>query len=145
MIETQRKDEAGALVDALAQTAFAVSAVLNRLASENGLSATQLRALGILRDRRSRMSELADYLGLDRSTLSGLMARAEKRGLVERAPNPEDGRAVDVFLSVAGRELSVRLTAALEGALTPLVAGLGAGERKELRELLERMLRGSAL
>lgn len=62
-------------------------------------SLTQLRLLGVLRDRRPRMTELAAFLGLDKSTLSGLVDRAERRGLVARDKNPQDRRVVDVFLT----------------------------------------------
>ena len=59
------------LVDAMVQSAFATMAVLNRAAAENDLSLTQLRVLGILRDRRLRMAQLAGYLGLEKSTARG--------------------------------------------------------------------------
>lgn len=85
------------LVDALAQAAFTTMAILNKLAAEHGLSLTQLRVAGILRDRRVRMVELGRYLGLEKSTMTGLVDRAEERGLMARAPNPDDARAVDVF------------------------------------------------
>src|ERR1700733_10701516 len=94
------------LIDALVRASFAVTALLNRTGAEHDLSLTQLRVLGILRDRRVKMSELADYLGLDKSTISGLVDRAEKRGLLQRAPNPADGRAVDVFLTAEGVQLA---------------------------------------
>jgi len=80
--------EQGELVDALVRSSFAVMAVLSRIGAEHDLSLTQLRMLGILRDRRVKMSELADHLGLDKSTISGLVSRAEKRHLIERAPVP---------------------------------------------------------
>ena len=94
-------------------------AVLSSVAADNDLSLTQLRVLAILRDRRVRMSALAAYLGLDRSTMSGLIERAEKRGLVARAPDPGDGRAVDVFLTRERRRARRR-------ALRPDRAGAGA-------------------
>lgn len=128
------------LVDALAQTSFATMAILNRLAAENDLSLTQLRVAGILRDRRLRMAELADYLGLEKSTLSGLVDRAEKRGLIARAPNPDDGRAIDVFLTKEGLELAERLQEQFQEAMTPLTAKLDPSERQRLQDLLERML-----
>jgi hypothetical protein len=87
------------LVDTLVQSAFATMAVLTRIAAEHDLSLTQLRVLAILRDRRPRMTALADYLGLEKSTMSGLVDRAERRGLLERVPGAGDGRAVDVQLS----------------------------------------------
>jgi DNA-binding MarR family transcriptional regulator len=128
------------LADALVQTSFATMAVLNRVAAEHDLSLTQLRVLGILRDRRIKMSELADYLGLDKSTVSGLVDRAEKRGLLQRAPNPADGRAVDVFLSTAGTELAERGAAEVRHSLSGMTGTLSPAEARRLTALLERIL-----
>ena len=99
------------LIDALVTASFATIAVLNRIAAEHDLSLTQIRMLAILRNRRVKMSELADYLGLDKSTVSGLVDRAERRGLLQRTPNLADRRAVDVQLSPVGMEFADRGTA----------------------------------
>lgn len=128
------------LTDALAQTAFVTMGELQRLAAEHDLSLTQLRVCGILRDRRLRMTALADYLGLEKSTMTGLVARAEKRGLLERAPSAEDGRAVEVFLSEAGKALAAQLTTKMRAALAPLVAHLGTADQRRLLDLLQRLL-----
>lgn len=128
------------LVDALVPSAFATMAVLNKIGAENDLSLTLIRVLGILLDRRPRMAELADYLGLERQTMSGLIARAEKKGLVARAPNAQDGRATDVFLTSEGAELVKRLHAQTQLALAPLTEQLSAPDQRQLKELLERML-----
>ena len=96
--------------------------------------------LAILRDRRLRMTALADYLGLEKSTMTGLVDRAEKRGLLERAPNVSDGRAVDVFLSPAGAELAERLYAHVRRSLSSLTSKLAPAEHRRLQTLLERML-----
>ncbi len=130
------------LVDALVRTAFATMAVLTRLGAEHDLSLTQLRALAILRGRRLRMTGLADYLGLEKSTMTGLVARAKKRGLVDRAPSAEDGRAVDVFLTPAGVELGENVGPRVAAELSALTDRLTPDERTALRELLERMLVG---
>ncbi|GAA0516885.1 hypothetical protein Ade02nite_84960 [Paractinoplanes deccanensis] len=106
-------------MDALVQATFHVTGVLTRIGAENDLSLTQLRVFGILRDRRPRVTELAAYLGLDKSTMSGLIDRAERRGLLARDKNPHDRRAVDVFLTPAGHELTERLYAQVREALTP--------------------------
>jgi len=86
------------------------------------------------------MTELADYLGLEKQTMSGLIARAEKRGLVARAPNEEDGRATDVFLTSDGAKLVKRLQVQGKQALAPLVERLSASDQQLLQELLQRML-----
>jgi DNA-binding MarR family transcriptional regulator len=128
------------LVDVLARTSFAVTAVLSRVGAENDLSLTQLRLLAVLRDRRLRISELADVLGLEKSTLSGLVDRAEKRDLVERAANQADKRAVDVGLSPNGAQIAERLFAQVAASLTKLTGMLETREQEQLRRLLASML-----
>ena len=128
------------LISALVRASFATTAVLSRVAAEHDLSLTQLRVLAILRDRRVRMSELADYLGLDKSTISGLVDRAEKRGLLQRAPNPADGRATDVFLTGEGRQLADLGEAKVAGSLSPMTGKLTKAEALRLTTLLEYVL-----
>jgi DNA-binding MarR family transcriptional regulator len=86
------------------------------------------------------MVELAGYLGLEKSTMTGLVDRAEKRGLMARAPSAEDGRAIDVFLTNAGLQLAAKLEAQWQEAMAPLIVRLSAAEQKHLQGLLERML-----
>jgi DNA-binding MarR family transcriptional regulator len=141
-----RAIDPGGLVDALVQAAFVTMAVLNKVGADNDLSLTQLRVLAILADRRLRMTALADYLGLEKSTMTGLVDRAGKRGLLERAASPTDGRAVDVFLSPAGAELAGRLHAQVEQSLAPMTSELAPADQRRLQALLGRMLgsRGSS-
>jgi DNA-binding MarR family transcriptional regulator len=127
------------LVDTLVQSAFATMAVLTRIAAEHDLSLTQLRVLAILRNRRPRMTALADYLGLEKSTMSGLVDRAERRGLLERVPGAGDGRAVDVQLSTAGAEIVDRVHDTIREALAPMTSELGPAEQRRLQNLLRRM------
>ncbi|MCL2725743.1 MAG: MarR family transcriptional regulator [Polyangiaceae bacterium] len=128
------------LVDALVQAAFVTMAVLNKIGADHALSLTQLRVCGILRDRRLRMAALADYLGLEKSTMTGLVDRAERRGLMARAPSAEDGRAVDVFLTREGTKLGEQMHAQVQQSLTPLIERLNASDRQLLQDLLGRML-----
>lgn len=124
------------LVDALVQAAFGVIAVLNRVAAQHDLSLTQLRMLGILRDRQPGVTELAGHLGLEKSTVSGLVDRATRRGLIERAIDPVDGRAVRVRLSDDGIELARSMEGTVATLLTPLTSGLTRTEQRRLHELL---------
>src|SRR5690606_5973551 len=128
------------LADALMTSAFVTMAIVNRTGAEHDPSLSLMRVLGILWDRRPRMTELADYLGLEKQTMSGLIARAEKRGLVARAPNKEDGRATDVFLTSEGARLVRLLREQGQQALAPAIERLSAAERKRLRELLQKAL-----
>lgn len=132
--------ELDGLVDALVQASFMTMALLSKIGAENDLSLTQLRVLAILRDRRLKMTELADYLGLDKSTMTGLVDRAEKRGLLERLRNATDGRAVDVRITPAGAELAERLYARVTQSLSPMTGTLTRVDQRRLRTLLENML-----
>src|SRR3954452_11476766 len=129
-----------ALIDALAETAVAIMAVLNKVGAEADLSLTQLRVLGILRDRRLRMTTLAEHLGLDKSTMTGLVDRAEKRGLLARARSETDGRAVEVFITAAGMQLVGPVQDEVARLLAPMIESLSSAERRRLRVLLEKLL-----
>lgn len=135
----QRVENSETLLDALVPTAFVTMAALNKIGAENDLSLTLIRVLGILWDRRLRMAELADRLGLKKSTMTGLIDRAEQRGLVARTPNTDDNRATDVFLTDEGAELMESLRAQVQLALAPLTASLNASEQRLLTDLLSRM------
>ncbi|MEV3997484.1 MarR family transcriptional regulator [Streptomyces halstedii] len=84
--------------------------------------------------------DLATFLGLDKSTLSGLVDRAVRRGLMTRAPNHDDKRAVDVLITDAGRELTERLYGEVRAALAPATGRLDEQQRRLLAELLEPVL-----
>lgn len=127
----------GALEDALVRTSFRVMALLTRIGARHDLSLTQLRLLGLLRDRRPRMTELAAFLGLDKSTLSGLVERAERRGLVARGKSPDDRRVVDVVITPAGSELAKQLEEEVRVALAPYTDILRADDRRQLTHLLD--------
>ena len=128
------------LVEALGAVAFAVMGAMTKFAAERDISLTQLRMIGILRDRRLTISELAGALGLDRSSVSGLVDRTEKRGLVRREPNAADARSVHVTLSPEGEEAFAFGAADMAAMLSPLMDALRPAEVERLTALLERML-----
>jgi MarR family transcriptional regulator, lower aerobic nicotinate degradation pathway regulator len=130
----------GDLRDNLVQVSFAVIAVLSRVAAEQDLSLTQLRMLGILRDREPTMAQLATYLGLERSTVSGLIDRAVQRGLVQKNTHPADGRSVRVSLTPQARRLESGIIADIGELIVPLTGRLSASEQKRLTDLLAKVL-----
>ncbi len=129
-----------ALQDGLVQVSFRVMALLSRAAAAHDLSLTQLRLLAILRDQEPKMAELAAHLGLDRSSVSGLIDRAAERGLVQRRASPDDGRAVRVRFTAAGRRLEATLTGEIDALLSPLFATIDGPERRRLAVLLDQLL-----
>jgi DNA-binding MarR family transcriptional regulator len=70
------------------------------------LSSLELLArLAAAADRCLRLSALAGAAGLSLSRVSRIAASLEVRGLIVRAPCPEDARAVEAHLTAAGLEL----------------------------------------
>jgi len=135
--------EDDALIDALVQTSFITIAIVSATAARHDLSLTQLRVLAILRDHTPTMSELADHLGLDRSTVTGLIDRATDRSLVRRVENDADRRSSRVTLTTAGRKLAARGGTEISGQLRPHVENLTPADRGHLTRLLEQVI-GSA-
>lgn len=128
------------VTDALAQTAFTVTAILAESAAAHDLSLTQLRMLAILRDREPRIADLAAFLGLERSSVSGLVDRAVRRGLVHRTVSADDARATRLSLTDEGRRLAAVVTAQVDARLEPLTGRLATAERARMVVLLRKML-----
>lgn len=55
------------------------------------------------------ISELAERVSLESSTLTGIIDRMEKSGYVERMMNPDDRRSILVFLTEKAREVGPHL------------------------------------
>ena len=127
-------------VDGLAQLSFLIHRMLERRAAEHDLSLVQTRLLGVLRDRRPTMNELGKVLALDKSSVSGLVERAERRGLVTRAPSPADGRAVLVSLTDHGRSLVSEASSQFGADVFALLNPLSPSERGALSRFVSRLL-----
>ena len=124
------------LVDALVQTSYAIIGIVTSVAAHHDLSLTLLRVLAILRDRTPTMSQLAHHLGLDRSTVTGLVERAVRRDLLEKLNNPDDRRSNRVGLTEEGRALAETVTQEIKNELKPLSSRLDMGQRYDLTKLL---------
>ena len=124
------------LLDSLVQISFTVIGIVTAVAARHDLSLTLLRVGAILRDRSVTMSELAAYLGLDRSTITGLINRAEERGLMHRVGNENDKRSSRVTLTKTGQTLAMACAAEISQEIAPLVARLTPAETKRLTKLL---------
>jgi DNA-binding MarR family transcriptional regulator len=128
------------VVDALAQLSFLIHNALGRRAAQSGLSLILARLLGVLRDREPTMNQLATLLELDKSSITGLIDRAERRGLVERVPSTLDRRAVLVRLTDAGRSLVVEAGALFEMDVSRLLDVLPSSDVKALSRVIGRLL-----
>jgi DNA-binding MarR family transcriptional regulator len=61
--------------------------------------------------------EVADILKVHKSTLTGVLQRLEKRGLIERKASPDDRRRSLVWLTAAGQKVNAVRAGTVEAAL----------------------------
>jgi len=79
-----------------------------KIQKEYGVSIPQLMCLDYLggkKDYRSTQINIARYLNLNSSTMSGIIDRLETKGFVARLPNPDDKRTVYISLTAKGAKL----------------------------------------
>lgn len=73
-------------------------------------------------------TDLAKKAGLDRPNLTRILGRLEKKGFVERKPNPDDHRSYIIQLTKTGREAKAPLISIVEAHLNEVVMGMSQKE-----------------
>jgi len=86
-----------------------------------------------------RGGELAERLGVEPPTVTKMVRRLEKCGLVERRRDPRDARSFRVYLTGEGRSLEEPLTRCWERVEETTFAGMSVGERRTFRRLLAKV------
>ena len=77
------------------------------------------------RSERARFTDVAERLSLDRTTVTELVARAERAGLIRREPSEDDRRAVYLRLTTEGEARLGQAISALEGERRALAEAFG--------------------
>lgn len=134
---------------ALAETA---SAVIRAVTDRRDMSFTTASTLARLeREGPARLTALAAVEGVAQPSMTQLVQRLERRGLVRRVDDPADGRVTLVAIADAGRELLAERRRLRDGRLAELLAALSTEEQQALGAavrtalpLVRRMLEGAA-
>jgi DNA-binding MarR family transcriptional regulator len=101
------------------------------------LSRTASSVLATLRDAGPRrITELAASEAIAQPSVTTLVGRLERDGLVRRAPDPADARAVLVHLTDAGRERLAAMRASRTAVVEQRLGALTADERALLEAAL---------
>ncbi|MFI7050290.1 MarR family winged helix-turn-helix transcriptional regulator [Streptosporangium sandarakinum] len=127
-------------VAALVRSTFLVNAVYVDSAREHGITQQQGQLLCVLMAQPYGMGELGAMLGLAKSSLTGLVDRSERNGLVRRQPDPEDSRAVRVALTGRGAKLAEEFHTEACRRIEDLTSGFTPAERDMLAALLGRVV-----
>lgn len=86
-----------------------------------------------------RLTELAQHFGVVPSTVCRHVQQLERQGLVDKKPDPTDGRAVQLTPSEKGRKILRELKNARESTLTESLSTWSERDRDQLASLLNRL------
>ena len=90
----------------LRATWMAVSKMYNEEASKmDSTMATGFALISIDPDEDTPSTSLGPKMGMEATSLSRTLKNMEDRGLIERKPNPADGRSVLIHLTPFGKEM----------------------------------------
>ncbi|GAA3165341.1 MarR family winged helix-turn-helix transcriptional regulator [Nonomuraea salmonea] len=94
------------LATALVRLAQLVSRVYAEVGKEFELTPQQTQLLCMLLGGSTGMTDMSRALGLERSSMTGLVDRAERRGVVARVRDQRDRRAACIELTEQGKEIA---------------------------------------
>jgi DNA-binding MarR family transcriptional regulator len=108
---------------------------------DDAIEQGQMDTLDVLAMQASwRMSELAEELRVEPSTATRAVQRLERLGLAERSPSKDDGRVVEVRLTVPGRERYEAIARRRAELMTGVLSAYRVRELPMLAEMLERFV-----
>ena len=131
----------GELVEALMRSAHRLRRSTARSLAPLGLTPAQERMLRLVSRGESpwRMGELASRMGIVPRSATSLVNGLEQVGLVERAIDPDNRRAILVRLTAHGQQVQRGMAQARAEAGEQLFAELNRSERAVLAALLEKV------
>ncbi|MFI6387077.1 MarR family winged helix-turn-helix transcriptional regulator [Nonomuraea sp. NPDC050540] len=124
------------LAEALLELSCIVEGIRATVSRELGLTPQQAQLLTAVHPKELAHGELASRLHCDKTNITGLVNRLERRDLVRRQPDPDDRRLTKVFLTDQGAELVTRFREAMSTAATKHFASWPADRHSQLLDLL---------
>ncbi len=107
-----------------------------RIEKEHGISIPQLLTLNYLRDQpqfQASQKEIKDFLSLNASTVTGIINRLERKGLIAKLPRKEDRRISFITLTAKGSDLVEQTPAPLHERLSSKLDKLSPEQLKEIQ------------
>lgn len=133
----KRAEEIPEVIDNLRRIFQAINEFSKNAERTTGVTGPQLWAMKLLASAAPmRVSDLARRMYLHPATVVGILDRLEAKGLVTRTRSREDRRAVDIELTVLGKDV---VAGAPEVAQVMLVKGLEALSPEQFSRVAEGM------
>lgn len=114
---------------------------LDRELAPFDISAQQLIVLSsVANSEADSAAALCKSISYDPGAMTRMIDRLEQKGLIRRVPNPDDRRATNLEITVAGKALYPQLIDAKTRVQEQFLRGFGKDEIRTLETLLNRML-----
>lgn len=132
--------------ESLSEAFWAVARQLRHLSRETlepwEITPSQSRALGVLtRHGVMRLTELAEHLRIAPRSTTEVVDDLQKRGLVERRPDPDDRRATLVTLTGEGTRVGAAIRSARDAEAERFFGHLSEADRDDLARILRTLRR----
>lgn len=114
-----------------------------KIQKEYGVSIPQVLCLSFLHESpnyQSTQGEIRSFLNLNSSTVSGIINRLEKKGLLARLPKSGDKRVVNIALTSAGDKLLGTIPSLLHEQLSEKLHKLDNNELAKVEDSLETLV-----
>ncbi|MGO6677349.1 MarR family winged helix-turn-helix transcriptional regulator [Rhizobium leguminosarum] len=106
-----------------------------------GFGVGQLPVLVALQNgKASTQRDLARFARVEQPPMAQMLARMERDGLIERTPDPADGRSSRIVLTKTAQECMPKAIAALFQGNREALAGFMDWEAGQLADLLTRLI-----
>ena len=100
-----------------------------RMAQTIGVTGPQRLVIRIVGQKPGQTpSDIATILGVHPSTLTGVLARLDERGLIARTVDPDDRRRTRITLTAAGKKTDAERRGTVEAAVRRALARAGESE-----------------
>jgi MarR family transcriptional regulator, negative regulator of the multidrug operon emrRAB len=136
VVQAETKEALRAYLDALALA----EPIQARLWQEAELTLTQAVVLRELRQGAQTAGRLGQEVGLSPTSVTRLVDRLERRGLVSRRRESEDRRCVHVHLEPAGEKLLSQIRILRGSALHQAIESMTDEERRDFTASLRRLV-----
>ena len=128
----------------ISRVALQVTSALKKGFVADGVQKVRPAYLGVLislwRKDGLKVVELGRKAGLEPSTMTGLIDRMERDGLVARSVDPKDRRAQQIRLTTLGKDVEAPVQAVVAGVISNVFTGISEKDLDQTKKLLRQVL-----
>jgi DNA-binding MarR family transcriptional regulator len=128
----------------ISRATLAVTSLLKKGFSKKGVNTIKPAYLGVLlslwNEDGLKANELGKRAGLEPSTMTGLLDRMERDGLVKRKPDPNDRRAHRIHLTKEGVDAEVSATKVVSDTLEKVFSTISEKDIETTKNVLRTVL-----